>query len=109
MREARADVLLSSFDPLLLAMAGAVDPRRVPRALLTHAKQARWADVLAATVRAPVVQAVHIERTLAGPRVGRYLLKGLRVGALTGQRSARGARARGRRASPRSSPTTPGR
>ncbi|MGH7439218.1 MAG: glycerophosphodiester phosphodiesterase [Polyangiaceae bacterium] len=81
-REARADVLLSSFDPLLLAMAGAFDPR-VPRALLTHAKQDRWADVLAAAVRPPAVQAVHIERTQAGPRVGRYLQKGLRVGAWT--------------------------
>lgn len=81
-REAKADVLLSSFDPLLLAMAGAVDPR-VPRALLTHSGQGRWADALAWSVGRPVVQAIHVERTQAGPRVRRYLAKGLRVGAWT--------------------------
>jgi glycerophosphoryl diester phosphodiesterase len=81
-RQAKADVLLSSFDPLLLAMAGASDPR-VPRALLTHSGQGRWADALAWTVGPPIVQAIHIERTQAGPRVRRYLGKGLRVGAWT--------------------------
>jgi glycerophosphoryl diester phosphodiesterase len=78
-----ADVLLSSFDPLLLALAAAWAPH-VPRALLTHRGQAQWATVLQHAVRAPVVEGVHIERTQAvGQDLGRYAARGLRLGAWT--------------------------
>ena len=49
-RASGADVLLSSFDPFLLAMA-AVSGLAVPRALLTHR---RTADVLLALARPPL-------------------------------------------------------
>lgn len=90
-REAGADVLLSSFDPLLLAMAAAVD-RAIPRALLTHAGQGRLADELQEAVRSPVVQAIHLERAQAGPHVARYVARGLRVGVWTVNDTAEAAR-----------------
>jgi glycerophosphoryl diester phosphodiesterase len=77
-----ADVLLSSFDPALLAMTGALAPR-ICRALLTHARQARWADALQLAVRPPFVQALHLERTQWKGRLHRYMRRGLRLGAWT--------------------------
>jgi glycerophosphoryl diester phosphodiesterase len=78
-----ADVIVSSFDPILLAMSAALAPRR-PRALLTHAEQARWADVLQAVSARPAVQAIHLERVQANERtVRRYARRGLRVGVWT--------------------------
>src|SRR5580698_7210567 len=44
-RASGADVLLSSFDPVLLALGAAFAPS-VERALLTQARQSRWADLL---------------------------------------------------------------
>jgi glycerophosphoryl diester phosphodiesterase len=84
-RESGADVLLSSFDPLLLALAGARMPS-VPRAFLTEKASSRWAwaTVLQRTARPSFVRALHLERTEADPRaVARYLGRGLRVGAWT--------------------------
>ncbi len=82
-RASGADVLLSTFDPLLLAMAGVAE-RSVPRALLTHATQGRWADSLQETVRPPFVRALHIERTQAeADGLARYRRRGLRVGVWT--------------------------
>ncbi len=81
-RSSGADVLLSSFDPLLLAVAAATDPR-IPRALLTHEGQALWADALREAVRPPWARALHLERTQVGGSVARYLRRGLRVGAWT--------------------------
>jgi glycerophosphoryl diester phosphodiesterase len=81
--ESGADVLLSSFDPLLLAMAAARAPS-IPRALLVHGRQRAWADALQRAARPPAVQALHIERTQTDPRaIGRYLALGLRVGVWT--------------------------
>jgi glycerophosphoryl diester phosphodiesterase len=78
-----ADVLLSSFDPLLLAHAAVAAPA-VPRALLTHRAQSPWATVLQQTVRAPVVAAVHIERTQAASHdLAGYAGRGVRLGAWT--------------------------
>jgi glycerophosphoryl diester phosphodiesterase len=78
-----ADVIVSSFDPILLAMSAALAPRR-PRALLTHAAQARWADVLQALGARPALQAIHLERVQANERtVRRYARRGLRVGVWT--------------------------
>jgi glycerophosphoryl diester phosphodiesterase len=82
-RSSGADVLLSSFDPALLAFAAVWGPD-VPRALLTHSGQASWAAVLQQAVRAPLVDAVHIERTQAVARdLGRYAARGVRLGAWT--------------------------
>jgi glycerophosphoryl diester phosphodiesterase len=78
-----ADVLLSSFDPLLLAMAAARAPS-IPRALLVHGRQRAWADALQRAVRPPAVQALHLERTQTDPRaIERYRSLGLRVGVWT--------------------------
>ena len=78
-----ADVLLSSFDPLLLSMAAALAPT-IPRALLVHGRQRAWADAMQRAVRPPLVQAVHLERTQTDPRaIARHLALGLRVGAWT--------------------------
>jgi glycerophosphoryl diester phosphodiesterase len=82
-RQSRADVLLSSFDPLLLAMAAALAPS-VRRALLVHSRQRRWADLVQARVRPPAVMSLHLERTQTDPRVVRGALRrGLRVGVWT--------------------------
>jgi glycerophosphoryl diester phosphodiesterase len=82
-RASRADVLFSSFDPALLAMALALAPE-VPRALLTYKGQRRAAGALQEMVRPPLVEALHLERTQTDPRaVARYVARGLRVGVWT--------------------------
>jgi glycerophosphoryl diester phosphodiesterase len=82
-KTAGADVLFSSFDPSLLVMVSALAPR-VPRALLVHSAQKRWADAVQEAARPPLVQAIHLERTQTHPRdVARYLARGLRVGVWT--------------------------
>ena len=82
-RDSGADVLFSSFDPLLLAMVGARAPE-VPRALLTHSDQKAWAGALQETARRPLVAALHIERTQAtADALARYRRRGLRVGVWT--------------------------
>jgi len=82
----RVDLLFSSFDPRLLAWAGALAPS-VPRALLTHAGQDLWADVIRGLVRGPIVRAVralHLEQAEATPQaLERYRRRGLRVGVWT--------------------------
>ncbi len=82
-RHPGVEVLLSSFDPALLAMLAGATPR-TPRAWLTHERQGRWgmAWTLAAT-RAPL-HAVHLERTLANPTAIHALhAAGKRVGVWT--------------------------
>jgi glycerophosphoryl diester phosphodiesterase len=82
-RASEADVLFSSFDPLLVAAAGALAPR-VPRALLFHARQARWADALRAAMRPGFASTIHLERTQTEPRaIARARARGLRVGVWT--------------------------
>jgi glycerophosphoryl diester phosphodiesterase len=82
-RASGADVLLSSFDPFLLAMA-AVSGLAVPRALLTHARQRRTADALQELARPPVVRALHVERAQAtAEALARYRRRGLRIGVWT--------------------------
>jgi glycerophosphoryl diester phosphodiesterase len=79
----RADVLLSSFDPLLLALAAAHAPS-LSRALLTEGRPRRWAGALREAMRPPIVGALHVERTQAAPgSLARYRRRGLRVGAWT--------------------------
>jgi glycerophosphoryl diester phosphodiesterase len=78
-----ADVLLSSFDPLLLAMASAFAPS-VARSLLTQEKQTRAADALQEVVRPPFVASLHVERTqVRAEALARYARRGLRVGTWT--------------------------
>ncbi len=82
-RESRADVLLSSFDPALLAMTAVLAPE-IRRALLVHSRQRRWADLLQRRVRPPAVTSLHLERTQTDPRVvSDALRRGLRVGVWT--------------------------
>jgi glycerophosphoryl diester phosphodiesterase len=81
LRHSRADVLLSSFDPVLLAGA-ALAIRGIPRALLTSRDQRP--SVPARVASRPYVQAVHLERTQTAPAaVARFLARGLRVGVWT--------------------------
>src|SRR5262249_20802757 len=71
------------FDPGLLAAALLLAPR-LPRALLVHSGQARWAGVLQEAVRPPVVRALHLERTQTDARsLARYARRGLRCGVWT--------------------------
>lgn len=78
-----ADVLLSSFDPLLLGLAGAMAPS-LPRAWLTHSGQALWAHALQSTARSGLVRALHLERTQTDPRrLALYQRRGLRLGVWT--------------------------
>ncbi len=67
-RHPRVEVLVSSFDPVSLAMLALRAPR-VRRAWLTHAGQRRWEKEWSwIAARAPIV-AVHLERVQASPRV----------------------------------------
>jgi glycerophosphoryl diester phosphodiesterase len=82
-RHPAVEVLLSSFDPALLAMLAVTAPA-TPRAWLTHDEQrlwnAPWAHLLA---RAPVY-AVHLQRTQASPATVAALQRaGKRVGVWT--------------------------
>jgi len=81
LQRTRADVLLSSFDPLLLAAAAAVLPA-LPRALLTARSQRPRVPTVIATP--PYIQALHLERTQTEPAaIARYRARGLRVGVWT--------------------------
>ena len=82
-RAARADVLLSSFDPLLLGLA-ALAAAPIPRALLVRAGQALWADALQKAARPPLCGWLHIERRQVTPHaLARCARRGLRVGVWT--------------------------
>lgn len=82
-RAGAADVLFSSFDPLLLAMIAALAPS-TPRALLTHAGQPRWADVVEACMRPGLVSAIHLERAQLDARSAlRCRRRRLRIGVWT--------------------------
>ncbi|HEX3771098.1 MAG TPA: glycerophosphodiester phosphodiesterase [Polyangiaceae bacterium] len=79
----RADVLFSSFDPAVLAIAGVLAPS-IPRAFLTEARAPAWARILEEAARRPVVQGLNLERIAASAdRVARYRRRGLRVAAWT--------------------------
>jgi glycerophosphoryl diester phosphodiesterase len=82
-RASGADVLLSSFDPLLLAIAAVLAPS-LPRALLVRAGQPLWERGLQRAARSPFVGWLHLERTQVHPSVlARHLAKGLRLGVWT--------------------------
>jgi glycerophosphoryl diester phosphodiesterase len=82
-RHARARVLVSSFDPALLAGSALLAPR-VPRAWLTHEGQRWWEPAWAALAARAPIHAVHLERTQASSRlVARLRAAGKRVGVWT--------------------------
>lgn len=82
-RHPRADVLLSSFHPALLAALAPL-ARGVPRAVLTHGEQGISADLAHAFASTSLCFAVHVERTqLDAVNFDRWLRKGLRVGVWT--------------------------
>jgi glycerophosphoryl diester phosphodiesterase len=82
-RHPSVEVLLSSFDPTLLAMLAALAPLK-PRAWLTHEGQRPWEPLWSRlAVRAPI-DAVHVERTQANPDTLATLhAAGKRVGVWT--------------------------
>lgn len=81
LRHSRADVLLSSFDPLLMAAAAVALPT-LRRALLTSSRQRP--RVPHAIAMPPYVHAVHVQRTQTEPTaIARYRRRGLRVGVWT--------------------------
>jgi len=80
-RPSGADVLLSSFDPLLLAAAAVALPS-TRRALLTSRHQRPRVPSAIATL--PYVHALHLERTQTQPAaIARYRGRGLRIGVWT--------------------------
>jgi glycerophosphoryl diester phosphodiesterase len=83
LRAHAAEVLLSSFDPLVLTALLALAPR-IPRAWLTHDGQRRYARAwVPMALRAPI-DAVHLERTQAAPElIDRFKRNGLAVGVWT--------------------------
>jgi glycerophosphoryl diester phosphodiesterase len=82
-RESGADVVLSSFDPVLLALAAAYEPS-LPRALLTQRKQRIWLDAIQEAMRPRLVAALHLERTQCRPAlIAQCRRRGLRVGVWT--------------------------
>jgi glycerophosphoryl diester phosphodiesterase len=77
-----ADVVFSSFDPLLVLALAALAPR-IPRAILVDRSTPRLATALPLALRGVVV-AAHLEERLATPaRVARLRGAGLRVAAWT--------------------------
>ncbi|MEJ7728173.1 MAG: glycerophosphodiester phosphodiesterase [Polyangiaceae bacterium] len=79
--DARHPVVVSSFDPFMLAGFGLLCTR--PRALLLH-RDAVWHQRASFTAAPLGVFAVHIERTLASPRaVRRWHARGMRVSVWT--------------------------
>jgi glycerophosphoryl diester phosphodiesterase len=79
----RAEVIVSSFDPRLLAWMAALAPR-VPRALLTDPRQGAYATALRELARPPAIGGLHVERTQTSPEaVARWKARGLWVGVWT--------------------------
>lgn len=82
-RAAGADVILSSFDPRLLAVAGIIAPT-LPRALIVHTGQPLWAEVLQRVAGPPFVAWLHLERDQVRPQaLASYTRRGLRLGVWT--------------------------
>jgi glycerophosphoryl diester phosphodiesterase len=74
-------ILVSSFDPIMLAGLALLAPR-VPRAILVHPEQ--WRRTALAAAIPLRVAAVHLEHTLATPgRVARFHAAGMLVNAWT--------------------------
>lgn len=82
-RHPRVEVLVSSFDPPLLAMLAVTSPR-TPRAWLTHDGQRAWEFLWARVAARAPIHAVHLERTQASRALLAALRRaGKRVGVWT--------------------------
>jgi len=82
LKDAKVPVVISSFDPLVLAATAAL-LRAIPRALLTDRAQSS-ARALQAIARPPLIYALHVERTRArAESIRRWKARGLRVGVWT--------------------------
>jgi glycerophosphoryl diester phosphodiesterase len=82
-RATGGDALLSSFDPVLLAIAAASVPA-LPRGLIVRAGQPIWGELLQRAARPPLVGWLHLERPQCSARaVGRHVRRGLRIGVWT--------------------------
>jgi glycerophosphoryl diester phosphodiesterase len=83
LRAARCELIVSSFDPLLLVAMAALLPG-VARAILTNAHQGTYGAALHALARPGLVQAIHVERTQTSPAaIAAFHARGLRVGVWT--------------------------
>jgi glycerophosphoryl diester phosphodiesterase len=82
-RHRGVEVLVSSFDPALLAMIAALVPG-APRAWLTHHGQRPWEPIWRRLATRGPIHAVHLERTMASPALVAHLrAAGKRVGVWT--------------------------
>lgn len=81
-RARRADVVLSSFDPMVVLASAAVAPQ-IPRAMLVGARTPRLATGLPLALRRAIVAAHLDDATITAPRVERLHRAGLRVVAWT--------------------------
>jgi glycerophosphoryl diester phosphodiesterase len=82
-RHPQVEVLVSSFDPALLAMIATVAPR-VPRAWLTHEAQRVWEPAWSRLAGHAPIAAIHMERTQISPHaVAAFHRANKRVGAWT--------------------------
>jgi glycerophosphoryl diester phosphodiesterase len=80
---AGGDVLVSSFDPRLLAMVALLAPT-LPRALLVRRRQPLWAHVLQRLACPPLVGWLHLERAqVRASALARHVRRGLRLGVWT--------------------------
>lgn len=77
-----ADVLWSSFDPMLLGVLAALDVS-YRRALLVESGRPAWARGLEGLVRPPLVSAIHLDAERARTSISACLNRGLRVGVWT--------------------------
>jgi glycerophosphoryl diester phosphodiesterase len=82
-RDPRVDLLISSFDPILVAGVGALAPS-VPRAWLLDPKESPPFAAMAACARRPIVDALHPRRDqVTRARVERLHSQGTSVGVYT--------------------------
>lgn len=82
-RHAEVEVLVSSFNPFVLAAMAAIAPR-APRAWLTHEGQSRWEAAWAPIAARAPLDALHVERTQASTAlVARAKRHAKRVGVWT--------------------------
>lgn len=91
-RHAKIDVLLSSFDPALLALVGALAPG-VPRAWLTDPEESPPFAIFRATAYRPLIQAIHPRwDQLTESNVRAFHARGLAVGCFTVNEPEKAAR-----------------
>ncbi len=81
-RACQADVLWSSFDPVVLAMVMGMSLSS-RRAFLTTSDQPLWSAQLERLARPPLVSAIHVDVFRARAGLSAYARRGVRVGVWT--------------------------